>query len=980
MRATTLVSAFLLVSVIALGQTKSSVSKQPSYEGQKVSSVDLIANPRVDTSQYRSLVVQKPGEPYSNEKVQASIKALDQTDAFANVKLQVLPDPAGLKLTFVLEPAYYIGILSFPGATKRFRYTRMLQVVNLQDQATFQRSKLQDSESALLKFFAENGYFQAKVQTQVTTDDKNQLTNIAFNTELGKHARIGKVDIVGPPAAEDQKLEHTVRSLRARFTGALLKPGKSYSPTRIKSAAALIKKELGKEKHPASTVKVNPPVYHPETNRADVSMQVNVGPEVDIRVTGAKLSWIPFLSRRREKNAIPIYEEASVDPDLITEGERNLANYFQQKGYFDVRVTTTTHEENGKVSILYQISKGRKHSVAEISFRGNHHIDSKDLKEIAVVKQHVFLLSHGKFSNKLLRDSIKGMEGLYKDSGFEQVKITPDVVDREPKIYITFNVAEGDRTIVSSLKVAGNDHIPLAQLRPKNGFQQAEGKPFSPSKLSDDRNRIAAKYLDKGFLNADVKTVVSRHPDNPHQVDVTYQVTEDQQVRISHVLHLGQEHTKTDLIHMSTNLAPQEPLSQGKLLAGESKLYDLGIFDWASVGPRKEITNQSQEEALIKVHEAKRNTITYGFGFEISRRGGNIPTGTVAVPGLPTVNTQGAKLFPSEKTFVSPRGSVEFTRRNMRGEGETASVSVLAARLDQRFLFTYTDPHFRRSSWQALTSLSAERTTENPLFEARLGDVSLQFQRYLDGKQTTQLQLRYDFNRTRLTKILVPELVLPSDRNVDLSYVSGTIIKDTRDQPLDAHHGVFQTIDLRIVPSAFGSSTNFTRLLGQAAYYKPVHGIIFANSIRLGLAEGFSGANVPTSQRFFAGGGTTLRGFPIDQAGPVRYVPFCSPGQTTNCPQVPVPFGGNQLFIFNSEMRYPIPVIKNLGGVVFYDGGNVYRRINFPDFINHYTNTVGIGLRYSTPIGPIRADFGHNLDAVRGISANQFFITIGQAF
>ena len=972
--------AVLVLAGAIFPQTKESAGKRPSYDGQKVGSVDLIANPRIDTSQYRNLVVQNPGEPYSTEKIQATIKALEQTQAFSKVDLNVRPDPDGLKLMFVLEPAYYIGMVTFPGAIKRFRYSRLLQVVNIQDQNIYQQSQVQTAESALLKFFADNGYFQAKMQTEVQTDDQNQLTNIAFNTQLGKHARIGRVDIVGPPAAEDHKLERTLRSLRARFTGALLKPGKSYSSTRIKSAVALIKKELGKEKHPASTVKVNPPAYHPETNRADVSIQVDTGPDVDIRVVGAKLSWIPFLSSRRRKTLVPIYEEASIDPDLITEGERNLTSYFQQKGYFDVKVTTTTQQQNGKILLVYQINKGRKHTVEDISFRGNHHLSSSDLIAQVAVKKRRFILSRGSFSNKLLRTSIQGIESIYKDNGFEQVKVTPDVVDREPKVYVTFNIAEGDRTIVSSLEVAGNNKIPLSQLRPKKGFEQEEGKPFSPGRLSNDRNRLAAKYLDRGFLNSEVKTIVSRHPDDPHEVDVTYQITEEQQVRISKVLHLGQEHTKLDLIRISTNLTPEEPLSAGKLLAGESKLYDLGIFDWASVGPRRQITNQSQEEALVKVHESKRNSVTYGFGFEISRRGGNIPTGTVAVPGLPTINTKGANLFPSEKTFVSPRGSVEYTRRNMRGEGETGAISVLASRLDQRLLLTYTDPHFRRSSWQTLTSLSAERTTENPLFEARLGDLSFQFQRYIDGKNTTQLQLRYDFNRTKLTKILVPELVLPSDRSVDLSFVSGTIIRDTRDKPLDAHHGIYETIDVRIVPSAFGSSTNFTRLLGQAAYYKPLHAIIFANSIRLGLAAPFANANVPTSQRFFAGGGTTLRGFPINEAGPVRYVPFCTPGQTTNCPQVPVPIGGNQLFIFNSEIRYPIPIINNLGGVVFYDGGNVYRRVNFPDFIHNYTNTIGIGIRYSTPIGPIRADFGHNLDAARGISANQFFITLGQAF
>jgi outer membrane protein insertion porin family len=983
MRRIALFIALFFLPLIAFSQTKESVGKQPSYEGQKIASVDLIANPRLDTTQYRALIVQKPGEPYSSEKVQASIKALEETGAFSKVEPKVQPDPSGLTLTFVLEPAYYIGMITFPGATKVFSYTRLLQAVNFQDQSTYQQNHVPIAESALRKFFADHGYFQAAVQTEVKTDDQNQLTNITFHVQLGKHARIGKIDIVGPPAAEDQRLERTLRSLRARFTGALLKSGKPYGQTRIKSAAALIKKELGKQKYLANTVKVNPPNYHSDTNRADVSIQVNTGPQVDIRIVGAKLSWVPFLSSRRQKTNIPVYEEASIDPDLITEGQRNLTSYFQQKGYFNVKVTTTSQQQNGKVVLVYQIVKGRKHTVEEVSFRGNHNLSTSDLMDQVVIKKKNRLLpffSRGSFSNKLLRSSIQGIEALYKDNGFEQVKVTPDVVDREPKLYVTFNIAEGDRTVVNSLKVAGNNHIPLSQLRPQNGFELEEGKPFSPRRLSEDRNKLAAKYLDRGFLNSEVKTVVSRHPDDPHQVDVTYQITEAQQVRVSRVVYLGQKRTKLDLIRISTNLAPEQPLSEGKLLAAESKLYDVGIFDWASVGPRKQITDQSQEEALVKVHESKRNAITYGFGFEISRRGGNTPTGTVAVPGLPTISTRGTNLFPSEKTFVSPRGSVEFTRKNMRGEGETAAVSVLAARLDQRLLLTYTDPYFRRSSWQALTSLSAERTTENPLFEARLGDASLQFQRYLDGKHTIQLQLRYDFNRTKLTKILVPQLVLPSDRNVDLSYVSGTIIRDTRDKPLDAHQGSFQTIDLRIVPSAFGSSTNFTRLLEQVAYYKPVHGIIFANSVRLGLAEPFANANVPTSERFFAGGGTTLRGFPIDEAGPIRYVPFCAQGQTTNCAQVPVPIGGNQLFIFNSELRYPIPIMKNLGGVVFYDGGNVYRRINFADFINHYTNTIGVGIRYSTPIGPVRFDIGHNLDAPRGISANQFFITLGQAF
>ena len=130
------------------------------------------------------------------------------------------------------------------------------------------------------------------------------------------------------------------------------------------------------------------------------------------------------------------------------------------------------------------------------------------------------------------------------------------------------------------------------------------------------------------------------------------------------------------------------------MLAAETRLYDLNVFDWSSVGPRKPITDQTDEETLVKVHEAKRNEITYGFGFEVSHRGGNIPAGTVAVPGLPPLAWVTIRSHPARALYASPLGSIEFTRRNMRGVAETASASILLSRLDQRALTTYLQPHF----------------------------------------------------------------------------------------------------------------------------------------------------------------------------------------------------------------------------------------------------------------------------------------------
>jgi outer membrane protein insertion porin family len=385
---------------------------------------------------------------------------------------------------------------------------------------------------------------------------------------------------------------------------------------------------------------------------------------------------------------------------------------------------------------------------------------------------------------------------------------------------------------------------------------------------------------------------------------------------------------------------------------------------------------------LVKVHEAKRNEITYGFGFEVSHRGGNIPTGTVALPGGGgSIGLGGNQIAPSQSTFASPRGSVEFTRRNIRGLAETASASILLSRLDQRALTTYSQPHFFGSQWQSLTSFSAERNSENPLFTAGLGDLAFQVERLISRKDNIRLQLRYDFNKTNLSHLLVPELVLPQDQHVRLSTWSATLIRDTRDKPLDAHKGSFSTVNFGLTPTAFGSSADFAKFFGQYAYYKPVHSVVFANSIRLGLATPFSGSFVPTSQLYFSGGGTSLRGFPIDGAGPQRLVPFCNvlKGQS-GCVNVTVPIGGRQLFILNSEARFPLGIMKALGGVVFYDGGNVYRAINFNDFVHNYSNTVGVGLRYATPLGPVRFDIGRNLNPVPGLNPLQYYITIGQAF
>src|SRR5260370_40306743 len=255
----------------------------------------------------------------------------------------------------------------------------------------------------------------------------------------------------------------------------------------------------------------------------------------------------------------------------------------------------------------------------------------------------------------------------------------------------------------------------------------------------------------------------------------------------------------------------------------------------------------------------------------------------------------------------------------MRGGGETASVGFLYSRLDQRGSLTYSDPRLHGSTWASLFSLSGERTTENPINAAALAQASWQLEKTLDTKRNKTFRVRYSFQHTNLSNITVPELVLPPDQRVRLSTFSAAYVRDTRDQPLDAHHGLYQIFTFGVTPSAFGSSSNFTRFLGQTAFYLPLRPwLTYANNFRVGLASPFAGSYVPLSERFFSGGADSLRGFPINGAGPQRPVTGCSnPADTATCTLISVPVLLHILAILNSEIRVPVPLKLRLAAVRF---------------------------------------------------------------
>src|SRR2546423_3172297 len=883
-----LTSVLILFAYGAAAQEKPP-STYEGFEGRQVATVDMAANPAMEVERFRPLLKLKPGQPFSIEAVRETVSALQNTKEFSQVQVSVQPQQPGLRVLFILQPAYYVGIILFPGVGNAFPYTRLLQTVNIPDQTPFADTLVAQGRDALMHLFEVEGYFTATVAPEIQRDDAHRLVNITYHCEPHGRAKIGEVHIQGASQEQAAEITRALQSFRARAKRSSLKRGQRYSQTRIRKSVDFVRSYLQARGHLTPTVRLISSDYEPDTRRADITLEVVPGPLVSVRVQGAHI-W-----KRTMKKLIPIYEEGSVDKELVAEGERNLRSHFQSKGFFDVKVTSRLDRQNDRVNVLYEVQRGDRHRVEGVHFDGNKYFTDAELRSHVPLKKARLIVYHGKYSNDLLKKSVASLTSMYKQAGFADVKIEPNVEDHEPQIDVTFQITEGEQDKVKSLKIADKRGEAVKPPTDAQSLNLQPGKPYSPQRLESDRNRIVAEYLNHGYLNAHFDSSTARDPENSHLVDVVYTIEAGQQARVNQIALVGAQRTRPKFIRSITDTSVKEnqELSEGQFLNAESDLYNLGVFDWTSIGPLRPVEGQDREEVVIKIHEAKRNTLDIGGGLEIIPRSGNIPTGAVALPGLPAISL-GSKFRASQQSFVGPRFTMSFARRNLRGRAETGSIGFVLSRLDQRGSLTYADPRLHGTSWSSLFSLSAERTTENSIFTAELGQASLQIEKALDRKRTRTVRARYSFQRTVLSNIAIPQLVLPEDQKVRLSTVSAEYIRDTRDNALDAHRGVYQTMTFGVTPSALGSSSNFVRFLGQTAFYLPMRPwLTWANNFRLGFAPPFGGSRVPLSERFFSGGADSLRGFPMNGAGPQRPGTVRGhPADASTCSLIPVPGGG----------------------------------------------------------------------------------------
>jgi outer membrane protein assembly factor BamA len=430
-------------------------------------------------------------------------------------------------------------------------------------------------------------------------------------------------------------------------------------------------------------------------------------------------------------------------------------------------------------------------------------------------------------------------------------------------------------------------------------------------------------------------------------------------------------------VERQIRLRPGEPLSQGAMFETQRRLYDLGIFSRVDVALQNPEGDEPSKNVLLQVEEAQRWVVGFGGGAEFARLGGSTSDVTDAV---------GDAVF-------SPRVTIETTRLNVRGIGHTMNVRTRLSNLQQRALFTYEAPRWTGSEkWRMTLSGLLDTSRNVRTFRETRVEGALQIQQQLSRPSTALY--RYIFRRTAIdedTLQIDPSLIPIASRPVRVALLSGTYIQDRRDDPTDASRGLYNTVDLSFASGYWGSQADFSRVLAQnATYHRLSPRVVLARSLQIGLIfargslfddldgtpdtiEPISNpdARIPISERYYSGGANSHRGFPVNQAGP-------------RDPVTGFPIGGGATLLNSVELRFPM-VGENIRGVLFHDAGNVYSRpgqISFSsrqrsakvasgeDLVTVYdfdymVHAVGLGLRYRTPIGPIRFDIAYSLNPPR---------------
>jgi outer membrane protein insertion porin family len=963
----------------------SSLAAMSEYAGQTVNSIDL---PGVsDVSRLLPMLPQKAGEPLDRDKVRESIRVLFATGLFSDIEAEVSPAGSGVQLTFTSSPNLFIGSLNVEGAPSRPNSNQIINASKFQLGELYNSDKLDRAVQNIRELMQENGYYRARVTADTTSTSSTRQADITFHIVAGEPARVNQVTVAPNSALSHAQVEQIAH----------MRPGDRITAARINSSLQRLRKKLQKQERVIAQVSISAQTYHPESNSVDYTYVIDPGPVVILYATGFR------ISRSVLRREVPIYQENAIDDDLLNEGKTNLLNYLQGRGHLDAKVDFQKELNPNRVRVVYHIDPGPLHKFVLLEISGNKYFSRNTLRQRMQIEPASTFLTYGRFSTVLLKNDVSAIEALYLANGFRDAKVATKVSDdyegAANHLAVQINIDEGPQTLVGTFRIAGNQMLDLSHF-PE--LSTREGQPYSEQSLSSDREAILNDYFNHGFSNATLDIVTKPSPGLPNREDVTYEIQEGEQFFVNKVVVAGLDHTRKYVVQRQVQVVPGQPLSQQDILATQTKLYDLGIFNEVDTGVQNPEGTDPQKNVLLQVQEAKRYTFTYGGGIEFST---GLPAGT-------------GNRAPAGATGVSPRVELGITRLNVGGRDQSLTFQSAVGTLQQLGLITFQMPHvFKTDRFKVFYTLLYDNSLNVATFTSQREEGKIDLRQDIGPRPTnrpTSITYHFDYRRVKATDFAAD--FSPAEFSLlSLPAVVGgpgfTFIRDKRDNPLESTRGQYFTLDTFVASSYFGSQANYTRALAKQSTYHAFgpsnHKFVFARSTTLGLEQVYHGTRVlppgacevtflvsscpkgttviPLPELFFTGGDNSDRGFSLNQAGP-------------RDPDSGYPVGGSALFIDNEELRFPpvsLPYLgPGFGFAIFHDMGNIYTAGHdmvkgalrwhqenpaqclladgapVQSCMTYFNNTgydytshaVGLGLLYKTPIGPFRFDFGYNLN------------------
>ncbi len=958
------------------------------------------------------------GKPLDREKVAESLRALYKTGDYADLKAVVTQVTDGVRLDFVARESLFFNLVRLEGLEPPPTEASATAAMQIGLGQAYRKQIVEEALERLRETLREEGLYKAEVSAETLPHPDTHQMDMVVHVKPGLRAHVSGIQLKNDTAYKDA-------NLLSRFK---MKPGQAITSARLQRGTERVRKFLAKRGHLSSRVTVRRGDYDGAKNAIAISLEATQGPRVEVSVSGAK------FSDSELKRLIPIYQEGAVDPDLPEEGKRNVRERLERQGYFDADVSYKIEMHDVKTSvwqgtqetIAYTVERGDKHKLVGIEITGNKYFDTDLLKSRLQVFQGAFG-SPGRFSRRLVDADAQSMQTLYQANGFLDAKVTPDVEDnykkKEGDLFISFKVQEGKQTRVATLAMEGIHAFKEEELLGVVG--STPGQPYSDFGVTADRDNILALYFNEGFPEATFSATAERVPpaasngreqdtspsshngsssatqkkeeqkkearlpaEQADAVRLVYHIQEGPQTRVRTILISGYEHTRPGVIRREVRIKASEPLREGDVVESQRRLYNLGIFNRVTIEPQNPTGTDVDKDIAVLVEEAKRYTLAYGGGFEVQRLAS-------------TTNPTGGQVE------AAPRGILEISKLNLTGRADTLSFKLRGSTLQGRALLGYSDPNtFGNSRLSFQATAFAEKTRDINTFTEQRYEGSVQLTDQVSS--LTTVLFRYAFRQVRVSdlKILSQEIPLFNQPTL-VSQFGITWFRDSRNNPADASKGSFNSADFGLADTYVGSSASFLRFFYQNSTYHPIkRRFSFARSFRFGILApyrdtvsltfpaptcptGSTSCTLPTviplPERFFAGGGTSLRGFALNQAGPRDSISG-------------FPVGGQAMLVLNQELRFPmrLPFIgTSLGGALFYDGGNVYSRLSrisfrtnlpapvfrapnpnetpcpttqplcktdFTNELNYFSHTAGLGFRYKTPVGPIRIDLGYQLN------------------